>query len=646
MAKKNKNYGEFIFTETIRDDQLETKYRKKVIDHVAYEKEAGDNFVNLSISKYKINAILVLVILTMALLLSRVAYLQIMRGNYYRSVAEGNRIRIETIKAVRGLIYDKNNKPLVENIPNFTVTFTKGDLPKNEQELDVLITNLSEILKIRKTDIIIKINQAALWQPIIIADNLPYEQALRLIILGNELPGIKCQPIAMREYNNPIYLSHVLGYVGKINEEEYEKYQADGYLINDYIGKSGVELYYEKKIKGIDGKKQIEINSRGEEIKVIAEDQSQAGSNLILTIDEELQKEVYDIVEKYAIAKKSKGASAVILDPNNGEILALVSWPGYDTNAFVNGIKYEEYQNLINDEAKPLFNKAIAGEYPSGSVFKPVVAAAALQEGVITKNTTVNSVGGITIHGYNYPDWKSGGHGITNVTKALADSVNTFFYIAGGGTYNEENNTIEGGLGLENIDRYAELFGLNNLTKIDISGEKSGFLPTREWKRQTKKEDWYIGDTYHLAIGQGDILVTTLQVANYTAAIANGGTLYQPRLLSQEMNANNQMIEKNKIQVLHNNFISQENIDIVKQGMRGAVTYGSAKGLQSAPVLVAAKTGTAQHTGSGNNHSWITAFAPYDNPEIVITVIIEEGGEGTEAALPAVLEILNWYYKH
>jgi penicillin-binding protein 2 len=644
MHKNKAEKEDFILSEIIRDDQIDNKYGKRVIDHMAINNSGQNDFVNLSITNYKINAVLFLILLAMASLFVRVSYLQVVKGSYYKEVAEGNRIRVETIKASRGLIYDRNNNLLVKNIPNFTVLITKGDLPKKEEDLDKVITKISDILKIRKTEILMEIDKATLWQPITITENLPYGQALEIIIEANNMPGVKCQPIAIREYNDSIYMSHILGYIGKINQEELEQFKSKNYLVTDYIGKSGLESYYEDKLKGTDGRKQIEINSQGEEIKVIAEEEGSPGNNLVLTLDSELQKMVYDTIENIAEEQNSKGASAIVLDPRNGEILALVSWPGYDTNEFVKGIEYDKYQFLLNDERKPLFNKTIAGEYPSGSVFKPVVASAALQEGVITENTTVNSVGGITIHGYNYPDWKAGGHGVTNVTKALADSVNTFFYIAGGGTYIEETNTIEGGLGLENINHYAELFGLNNISGIDLAGEKSGFLPTREWKRQAKKEDWYIGDTYHLAIGQGDILVTPLQVANYTAAVANGGTLYKPHLLQQEMKANNQFIEKNKTQVLHANFISKENIAIVQKGMREAVTYGSAKKLQNVSVPVAAKTGTAQHTGTGNNHSWLTAFAPYDNPEIVVTVIVEEGGEGTEAALPAVSEILNWYF--
>lgn len=644
MNKNNKKIIGFIYTEKIKDDQIELTYRNKVIDHVFVQNTGQDDFINLSISQKKINIFLFLIIFLMSIFIFRIAYLQIYRGNYFLSVAEGNRIRIQTIKASRGFIYDRNNILLVKNIPNFNIAIIKGDLPKEEPAQNKIISELAGILNIPESDIQTKIDKSSNWQSTIIAENLNYNQAIQLMIYSTANPAVHCEPLAIREYLKPYSLSHVIGYVGKINDEELQNFSDGGYTTDDYIGKTGIEIYYEKILKGINGKKQIEINAKGEAIKTIAETESSAGHSLVLTIDSELQDKAYEAIEKYAEKQDSNGAAAVALDPRNGEILALANWPSFDDNAFITGISFAEYQKLIDDEKKPLFNKTIAGEYPSGSTFKLVIAAAALQEGVITSNTTVNSTGGITIHGYKYPDWKTGGHGITNITKALAESVNTFFYIAGGGTYNEETNEINGGLGIEKIDEYAQKFGLNQKSNIDLPGEKNGLIPTRDWKKQNKGEDWYIGDTYHVSIGQGDVLVTPLQVANYTEVIANNGTLYRPFLLKKELNFNNEVVRENSPQIINQNFIDKNNIAQVQKGMREAVLSGSAIKLNSLSVNVAAKTGTVQHTGEGKDHSWLTAYAPYDNPEIVISVIIEKGGQGTEAALPAVLEILDWYF--
>jgi len=285
-----------------------------------------------------------------------------------------------------------------------------------------------------------------------------------------------------------------------------------------------------------------------------------------------------------------------------------------------------------------LFNRVISGEFPAGSTFKPVMAAAALQEKIINANTSFMSTGRLCVGEWFFPDWKAGGHGLTNVKKALADSVNTFFYYVGGGFGDFK------GLGIDKIVKYAALFGLDKVTGIDLPNEASGFLPSQKWKEDTKNEVWYIGDTYHASIGQGDITVTPLQVANYTAAIANGGTLYEPHVVTKILDHNNNLITKIKPQVVRSNFISPENIKIVQEGMRQTITAGSGRSLNSLPVEVAGKTGTAQWSSTQATHAWFTGFAPYDQPEIAITVLVEAGGEGSTVAVPIVKEILQYYF--
>jgi len=320
--------------------------------------------------------------------------------------------------------------------------------------------------------------------------------------------------------------------------------------------------------------------------------------------------------------------------------LALVSLPSFSNNDFARGLTQEQYQAIANHPDQPLFNRCLSGEYPSGSTIKPVVAAAALEEGIINENTTVSSIGGLRIGQWFFPDWKAGGHGLTSVRKALAESVNTFFYYLGGG-YGDFN-----GLGLERLVEYEKIFGLGAQSGIDLPGEASGFLPSKEWKEKIKGEPWYIGDTYHLAIGQGDLLVTPLQVAGYTAVFANGGALYRPRLVKQILNSLDQPIGEADGKPIKSNLLSAKNIEIVRQGLRAAVTAGSAQGLASAVVPVAGKTGTAQWSTSKPAHAWFTGFAPYDKPEIVITVLIEQGGEGSAAAVPVAREVLDWWFRN
>jgi len=622
--------------DTIKDNILETKYSQKVIDSVSPKKIEQEDFLSLSISIKKSRIVIYIIIFIMVILFGRIGYLQIINGNYYRNVAEGNRIRFQTIKASRGLIYDRNDELLVKNIPNFTVSIIPGDLPKNNtDQYNGEINNVANLLNINPEEIESKLTTTNLWQEIEIKDQVPYDQAIQSIINNNQYPGVQCKILAKREYMEAEALAHILGYIGKINEQELETYKDDGYEVTDYIGKAGLELYYQNKLRGRDGKKQIEVNSQGTEIEILAKESATAGEDLFLTIDLGLQKEVMSVLKKYTNERNSPGGAAIVLDPRNGEVLAIASWPTYDLNKFATGISYDDYQSLVNDEGKPLFNRAISGEYPSGSTFKLVVSSAALQEGVVNENTIVNSTGGIQLDRL-FPDWKTGGHGETNIVKALAESVNTYFYLAGGGSYNAETREITGGLGIDRINQYAKYFGLTTKSNIDLAGEKDGFFPTREWKKEAKKSDWYLGDTYNISIGQGDVLVTPLQVADFTAVIANGGTLYQPHLLKSNSYP----------YIINSNFISKNNINIVQRGMREAVLNGSAKQLQNLTVDVAAKTGTAEHAGEGDNHSWLTAFAPYESPEIVVTVLIEEGGEGTQAALPAAKEIINWYFNH
>jgi penicillin-binding protein 2 len=332
-------------------------------------------------------------------------------------------------------------------------------------------------------------------------------------------------------------------------------------------------------------------------------------------------------------------ATAVALDPRSGEILAFVNLPSYDNNLFSKGISGTDYANLLNNKNNPLLPRAIAGEYPSGSSIKPFIAAGALQEGNINENSTVNSTGGIKVGEWEFPDWKKGGHGITNVTKAIAESVNTFFYAIGGGYGNIK------GLGPDRMKHYLNLFGFGEDTGIDIGGELPGSIPDPVWKEKTKNEDWYLGDTYHMAIGQGDTLVTPLQIANATCAIANGGKLYKPRFVHEVVDENDKVLEVKPPEIIRKGFISPSNMDIVKRGMRQTVTSGSARSLNNLPVAISGKTGTAQFGPDEKKyHGWFTSFAPYDNPKIALTILVEGAGGGDETAVPIAKEVYKWYF--
>ncbi|MFA5029442.1 MAG: penicillin-binding protein 2 [Patescibacteria group bacterium] len=603
----------------------------------SFSSDSTHSFLTPSLPIKKIRILFFVIIFGLALLLGRSFYLQVLNGSYYFSLAENNRIRIKNIQAQRGIIYDRNGKILVKNISGFSLLITQADLSKDQFQKTEVLRKTSELAGIPLAEIEERLNKADkyFWQPIVVKTGIDYEKAMALKIASIDLPGISLEDDSWRQYLFSNSLSHLMGYVGKISTEEYEDNKS-GYLLSDNIGKTGLEKYYENLLRGKNGIKKIEVDSLGREKKIIAQEEPVNGSNLVLTIDADLEEKIYQTF-KEALGKKYN-AVAVVSNPQTGEILALVDYPSYDNNLFATGISQQDYNNLLNDEKKPLFFRAISGEYPSGSTIKPVIALAALQEKVVDKNTSFNSVGGIWVGSkWFFPDWNPGGHGITNVIKALALSVNTYFYYVGGG-YGNFN-----GLGVDLIDKYLNLFNLGQKTGIDLPAEKSGLVPTPAWKEENKKEQWYIGDTYHLAIGQGDLLVTPLQVNSWTATISAGGAIYRPHLVKEIVNPDGRKELIAPI-VVKSGIADRKNIDIVREGMRQAVLAGSARGISGLPVTAGGKTGTAQWNEKKNNHAWFTAFAPFDQPSFCITILVEEGGEGSSIAVPIAREVMNYWF--
>ncbi len=596
-------------------------------------KTKNKQFLGKTISPQVYRNIIIIIIITIGVFVARAADLQIIHGDKYRALAEGNRIRIETIPARRGIVYDRNGQILIENYSAFSVTVTSADLPKDESEREAVLSSVSSAIgiSIEEIESVLKEYQDVPFEPIPIARNVPHEPAMLLATQVSTLPGVKIVMSIERSYATAqaLSLSHVLGFLGQINPDEIDKFLELGYRRTDEIGRQGIEMTYETLLRGKPGRKIIEVDALGQEISVINREDPVDGQNITLSIDADLQAYIELLINEAAQISGNNKAAVIAMDPNNGEILALVSLPSFDSNDFSGGIKTSIYASLLENEDQPLFPRAIAGEYPSGSTFKPVVAAAALAEGIINEYTSFLSSGGISIKQWFFPDWKAGGHGLTDVRMAIAESVNTFFYIIGGGLDDFE------GLGVARITEYAKKFGLGSQTGIDLPGEASGFLPSKEWKEKQKGERWYVGDTYHLAIGQGDILVTPIQLAVMTSIFANGGTLYEPRLLHSEEPV-----------VLNEQVVDPKLIQIVREGLRGGVTYGSSRYLQTVTEPVAGKTGTAQAGGDAENHAWWTGFGPYDSPEIVLTILIENGGEGSVVAVPLARDIFNWWFEN
>lgn len=585
----------------------------------------------------RISFFFLLALLVCGIFLTRLSSLQLVRGATYRTIAEENRIRLKPTMASRGVLYDRHGELLVQNVPNLTLQVIPGDLP-SEQALSLLANKLASVLdepvdEIRQE---LETHRSSSFESKIFRDHLPYPTALKIKLVERSLPGLHLEEFSTRQYLRGEAFAHVLGYMGAVSDQELE--EKSHYLLTDEIGKAGLERYNEDILRGRHGQREVEVDSLGKEKRVVAAQQPQLGDNLFLSIDAQLQQQAQDSLLAAVQTHHATGGAAIAMDPRSGEILALVSAPTFDNNVFVSGAGSHEITKLLSDDRSPLFNRATNGQYPPGSTIKPFIAAAALAEGVITPRTTIESSGGITIGQWFFPDWKSGGHGTTDVKKAVAESVNTFFYTVGGGT-----ETFPG-LGLHRLTKALSSFGFGQPTAIDLEQEKAGFLPFPEWKETFKKERWYIGDTYHLAIGQGDILVTPLQLAAATSAIANGGTMYTPRLVTaiEEVNGTKHMTlpQVKKVSVM-----SGRALATAREGMRQAVTSGSAAAVQQGmPVAVAGKTGTAQFDASKRTHAWFTSFAPYENPEIVVVVLVEGGGEGHAAALPVARRILERYF--
>ncbi len=646
--KKKKSPDLFLIGDkTVRDNRLLGSSKKRWVEDAwtSTRDQSGSEgsdfgFLGLAIAPKRLFALAALIAGLLLILLGRSFYLQIWRGDLYLAKAEANRLRLKAIPAERGLIYDANRRPLVTNLPTFSLELLPGDLPKETEKAEEEIKKIAQITGVAETEIAKTLAdfKNLNYRAVTVKDNLDYESAIRLLTQSAELPGISIEKKTRRQYltaEDFSSLSHLLGYLGKVSRADLNQ----DYLPTDALGKSGLEKFYEQTLRGLYGKKEIEVDFLGREKRFISQQPPSSGKSLILALDLDLQKKIEEVLRSQLRALNKKRGSVIALNPQNGEILSLVSLPAYDNNLFNGNVSQEEYNKLVTDEDRPLFSRAWSGEYPSGSVIKPLLAAAALEEKLITDQTTFLSNGGLEVGQWFFPDWKAGGHGLTNVVKALAESVNTFFYIIGGGYKNFF------GLGVEKITSYYKKFGLTGRLNLDLPGEATGFLPSPEWKQTAKNERWYIGDTYNISIGQGDVLVTPLQVASYTAIFGNGGKLYQPRLVKAILSADGQIKELAPT-VLAENLMSPETLKIIRTGLRSAVREGSARSLSDLAVTVAGKTGTAQWSRVKSPHAWFTGFAPYDNPKIVLTILIEEGGEGSAAAVPVAKEVLQWWTNH
>ncbi len=592
----------------------------------------------------------VILFVVFAVFFGRLFYLQIIQGQNFRGLSKNNRIRSQIILAPRGLVLDIFGKTIAQNKASFNLIATPFDLPK--QGLEGVISEISQTFGLNKREILqmLELKPKNSIEPIIIKRGISKEENILFETKASKFVGFSIQKIPVRDYLEPEIFSHILGYTGLLSKEDLKKVDRKKYNIVDFIGKSGIEQVYEDFLHGINGESLIEVDASGNIAKVLGENKPTPGSSLILNIDKQLQEQLYKALVERPTTKK---AAAVAMNPKTGQIMALVSIPGFDNNLFAQGIKPEEYKNLLEDKNLPLFNRVVSGTYPPGSTVKPMVAIAALEEGVVKDTTVINDKGVLVIANqydpsinYNFYGWKRSGLGPVNIRTAIAKSSDIYFYTVGGG---HPNSSIKG-LGPDRLAEYYRKFNLGKKTLIDLPNEKSGLVADPNWKYNYFKDDkilrkWYLGDTYHIAIGQGDMLTTPLQVAMWTSIIANNGVGMQPKILNRVQGPDGKILFKNKPEVLVKNFYKKKNLKIVQEGMRETVLAGSGAKLLSLPISSAGKTGTSQFDGSdpSRTHAWFTAYAPFENPEIVITVLIEAGGEGYRAAVPVVKETLDWW---
>ncbi len=628
------------------------KHKRRIIKEEELDFSCEDAFIE-PIKKIEdkeppafLSSIKFVLVLFFLIIISKLFSLEVVNGGANQKLAEGNRIRPRIIEALRGLITDKNGVWLARNKPNFTLAVYPSDLPKKAAERDEIIGKVAAASGVSADEIRQDIRQSSLspFESVVIKDNLVHDDALLLEEKIYGLPGVSVMLMSSREYAGIPGLSHIIGYTGKVSEGDIKEDKT--YFLSDRTGKTGLEATYENYLRGIHGVEQIEVDSRGNVVRVLTKEGNTdpvPGNDVSLYLDRDLQTKAADVLKagiesaKITLADNDINSGVVaVMDVKTGGMLALVSLPDYDNNLFSTKISESNYIKLFEDEAKPLYDRSIKGMYPPGSIIKIVMAAAGLAEKVINVNTSFDTPAEIKIGDYAFPDWKD--HGVTNVERAIAESNNVFFYALGGG-YDKIK-----GLGIDKINKYWRLFGLGEKTGIDIPGEEGGFLPDSEWKKRVRKEPWYIGDTYHVSIGQGDLLVTPLQMLRATAAIANGGKLLKPQMVKKIVDSTGVVVKEFGPSIERQNFVASDIIETVQRGMRLTVTDGSARNLADLPVSVAGKTGTAQFFANQKTHAWFEAYAPYENPEVAIVVLVEGGGGGHEMAAPIAREILNYYF--
>ena len=570
------------------------------------------------------------------LLLMRLWHLQILNAENYRSMSEDNRLRFVPIAASRGAIMDRNSEVLVSNQPSFSLAV----IPQEVKDKEALLTQIATLLSLDREELAERWEKGkgkAKYYPIVLASNITRDQVEVIEENHLRLPGVEIEMKPVREYRNGILASHLLGYIGEISENELERKGNEEYNPGDYIGKNGVEQGLEKVLHGNDGGRQLEVDARGRVLRTISEAQPTVGNSVVLTIDASVQKSA----EK---AFGEQAGAAVAMDVNSGEILAFVSNPGFDPALFSGKMPKDKWKEYLEDKRHPLQNKALTGQYPPGSTFKIITALAGLENNLVNDSTTVNCPGYFRYGSATFKCWNKHGHGTTGLKKSLSQSCDVYYYHLG------ER------LGVDRIAEMAKRFMLGSTLGIGLNHEKPGMIPSTEWKQKRFGKPWIRGETIPVAIGQGYVLMTPIQLASMIATVANEGTVYRPHLVKRIVDADGKTLKEFMPEKLGSTGVSTNSFRLVKQGLFAVVNERGGTGSASrvGGVKVAGKTGTSQvvklRAGGGGNayqfrdHALFVAFAPYENPEIAVAVVVEHGAHGGSAAAPIAGRILKAWF--
>ncbi len=575
-------------------------------------------------------------LLVFLVLFGKLFHLQVVFGAKNRRLSDSNHYRRQIIRAPRGIIYDRYGEPLVENRPGFSLVWDPPVASKDSYFLNFenfvkdgnFIDELASIVDVSSDNLKSKLEQSTDGSPVVLATGLDREQIME-VEMEFPLPFLSTEVVPLRHYFFGEEFAHVLGFTSEASLEDLQLFS--NLEMGARVGKSGLEREFDLLLRGHSGERVLEVDVWGETVTEKARKEAEAGQVLRTSLDKELQSRVYAELKKGIEDSGATGGAVVALDPGSGEILSLVSFPSYDPNQFVLGVDPDLYRKWETDARKPLFDRAISGAYPPGSIFKPIVATAALEEGVVGATEIVNCKGAISVGSFVYRDWDLSGHGPVDLVDAIAKSCDIYFYTVGGGYGGFR------GLGPDLISGWAQNFGLGNQLGLDFPWEATGLVPNPKWKEDVKGEKWYLGNTYHFSIGQGDLLVTPLQITNALSAIVNGGTLYRPTFLRGS----------SSYRVLRENLAPPESLAKVREGMRAACQPGgTAYPFFDFPVEVGGKTGTAE-TGRGDEtHAWFFVYGPAEDAEIVLTVFLENGGSGSHHAAPVARKILDWYFSN